>query len=120
MLIFFGIQNKESNGFWWAISLLGVLLVILAIVTAISSGSAANLVWICIWLSIIFDGISLLFFAFRFKNNPSIQEELISQSNQSEIAQWNVVITVSTESSTNADQSTTPTAQVSQSDKTEG
>ncbi len=93
MLIFFGIQSKENNPFWWWISLLWLVLVILAIMTAVASWSAANFVAICIWISIVIDWFSLLFFAFRFKSDPSLQAQLISQVHQDEIAQWDVVIT---------------------------
>ena len=52
--------------------------------------------WVCIGISTIFDGITLLFFALRVKNNPSLQQELLNQSDQNEIAQWNVVISETT------------------------
>jgi hypothetical protein len=54
----------------------------------------ANLVWICIWISIIFDGASLLFFALKWWNN--IQTQIIAQADQNEIAQWEVVVTQTT------------------------
>ena len=91
MLIFFGIQNKETMPLWWWISTLGWILVFLAILTAISSASMANLVWICIGISIIFDWLSLLFFAVRWGN--SVQAQIITQASQNEIWQWEVVIT---------------------------
>ena len=57
---------------------------------------AKSLAWICIWISTIFDWILLLFFSFRVKDNPSLQEEILNQSDQNEIAQWNVVISETT------------------------
>lgn len=91
MLIFFWIQNKEKLPLWWWISTLGWILVLLAILTAIASGAMANLIWIFIGISIIFDGFSLLFFALKWWNN--IQNQLISQADQNEIAQWEIIIT---------------------------
>lgn len=91
MLIFFWIQNKNTNSFRWWISGLGCILVLLAIMTAISATAMANLVWIFIGISIIFDGFSLLFFALKWNNSAQIQ--IITQSSQDEIAQWDVVIT---------------------------
>lgn len=91
MLMFFGIQNKNTMSLWWGISALGVILIILAILTAISSAKMAKLVWICIGISIIFDWISLLFFAIRWWN--SLQTQIITQASQNEIWQWDVIIT---------------------------
>ena len=91
MLIFFGVQNKETMPLWWGIAALGVILVILAILTAVSSAKMAKLVWICIGISIIFDGVSLLFFAIRWWN--SLQTQIITQTSQHEIWQWDVIIT---------------------------
>jgi hypothetical protein len=51
----------------------------------------ANLVWIFIGISILFDGFSLLFFALKWNNSAQIQ--VITQSTQDEIAQWDVIIT---------------------------
>ena len=97
LLIVFGIMNKERQPMRWAIAWLWVLLFILAIVIAASDkDDARTLAWICIWISTILDGISLLAFAIKVKNNPSIQSELVNQADQNEIAQWNVVITQTT------------------------
>ncbi len=97
MLIVFSIMNKENQPMRWAIAWLWWLLFILAIVIAASDKSEARtLAWICIWISTILDGISLLFFALKVKNNPSLQAELVNQADQNEIAQWNVVITQTT------------------------
>ena len=92
MLIFFSIQNKETQTFRWAIMLLWWILVFLAIMTAVSK-NATNFAGVCIWISIIFDGISLLFFALRGNN---AQAQIISQASQNEIAQWDVVVTTET------------------------
>lgn len=94
ILIFFWIQNKWTTPLWRWISTLGWILVFLAILTAISSARMANLVWICIWISIIFDGASLLFLALKWWNN--IQTQIIAQADQNEIAQWEVVVTQTT------------------------
>ncbi len=91
MLIFFWIQNKNTISFWWWISALGCILVLLAIMTAVSATAMANLVWIFIGISILFDGFSLLFFALKWNNSAQIQ--VITQSTQDEIAQWDVIIT---------------------------
>ena len=93
MLIFFGIQHKDTMPLWWWIATLWWILVLLSIFTAISSGAMANLVWVFIGLSIIFDGFSLLFFAIRWGQIQTIQSQIISQSEQNEIAQWDVIIT---------------------------
>ena len=91
MLIFFWIQNKNTISFWWWISALGCILILLAIMTAVSATAMANLVWIFIGISILFDGFSLLFFALKWNNSAQIQ--VITQSTQDEIAQWDVIIT---------------------------
>jgi len=91
MLIFFWIQNRENMPLWWWISILWWILMLLAILTAISSASMANLVGICIWISFIFDGVSLLFFSLRW-NNQNIQIQVIEQSSQNEIAQWDILV----------------------------
>jgi hypothetical protein len=93
MLIFFWIQNKEKFPLWRWICILGWILVLLAILTAISSAWMANLVWICIGISIIFDWVALLFFALRWWNAQVVQAQIISQADENEIAQWDVVIT---------------------------
>ena len=59
--------------------------------TAVSATAMANLVWIFIGISILFDGFSLLFFALKW--NSSAQMQVITQTSQDEIAQWDVVIT---------------------------
>ena len=97
LLIVFGIMNKENQPMRWAIAWLWALLFILAIVIAASDkNDARTLAWICIWISTILDGISLLAFALKVKNNPSAQAELVSQADKNEIAQWSVVITETT------------------------
>lgn len=96
MLIFFWIQNKDNLPLWRWICALGWILILLAIVTAISSAGMANLVGICIWISIIFDGLSLLFFSLRWGNAQVVQAQIISQADENEIAQWDVVITETT------------------------
>lgn len=84
------------------------MLFALAIVIAVSDKSEARtLAWICIWISTVLDGISLLVFAMKVKNNPSLQSELVNQADQNEIAQWDVVISATTVTiSTNQDEQT--------------
>lgn len=93
MLMFFWIQNKDNLPLRWWICILWWTLVLLAILTAISSAGMANLVWICIGISIIFDWLSLLFFAIKWGNTQIMQAQIISQADENEIAQWDVVIT---------------------------
>ena len=89
--------NKENQNFWRAILWLWVLLFILWIVIICSPKSEARtLAWICIWISTLFDGITLLFFSMKVKNNPWLQADLVNQANQNEIAQWSVVISETT------------------------
>ena len=93
-LIVFWVNSKEQQPLWWWIVSLWVLLFILAIIIAVSDKSEArSLAWVCIGISTLFDGISLLIMALKIKNNSSVQVELISQAHQSEISQWDVVIT---------------------------
>jgi len=93
MLIFFWFQNRDTMPLWWWISILWWVLVLLAILTAISSAGMANLVWICIGISIIFDGLSLLFFSLKWWKVETTQVQIITQAQQNEIAQWDVVVT---------------------------
>ena len=93
MLIFFWMQNKENMPLWWWICIIGIVLIVLSIVTFVSSAWMANLVWICIGISIIFDWLSLLFFSLKWGNTQVVQAEIISQADNNEIAQWDVVIT---------------------------
>ena len=78
---------------WWWICIIGIVLIVLSIVTFVSSAWMANLVWICIGISIIFDWLSLLFFSLKWGNTQVVQAEIISQADNNEIAQWDVVIT---------------------------
>ena len=91
MLIFFWMQNRENMPLWWWICIIGIVLIVLSIVTFVSSAGMANLVWICIGISIIFDWLSLLFFSLKWGNVQVTQ--VISDANNKEIAQWDVVIT---------------------------
>ena len=93
MLIFFWFQNRDTMPLWWWISILWWVLVLLAILTAISSAGMAKLVWICIGISIIFDGLSLLFFSLKWWKVETTQVQIITQAQQNEIAQWDVVVT---------------------------
>ena len=93
MLIFFWMQNRENMPLWWGICVIGIILIVLSIITFVSSAWMANLVWICIGISIIFDWISLLFFSLKWGDTQAIQSQIISQADQNEISQWDVVIT---------------------------
>ena len=93
MLIFFWMQNRETMPLWWGICIIGIVLIVLSIITFVSSAWMANLVWICIGISIIFDWISLLFFSLKWGDTQAIQSQIISQADQNEISQWDVVIT---------------------------
>ena len=94
MLIIFWINNKDQQPFWWWIVWLWWLLFVLAIIIiCVPKSESRSLAWICIWISTVLDGISLLVFALKVKDNPSLQSELINQADQNEIAQWDIVIT---------------------------
>ncbi len=93
MLIFFWMQNRENMPLWWWICIIGIVLIVLSIVTFVSSAWMANLVWICIGISIIFDWLSLLFFSLKWGNTQRVQAQIISEADGNEIAQWDVVIT---------------------------
>lgn len=93
MLIVFGLNNKENQSLRWWIVWLWLLLFVLAIVIAVSDKSEARtLAWICIGISTVIDGISLLLAALKLKNASSLQTQIVDQANQNEIAQGNVVI----------------------------
>ena len=93
MLIFFWMQNRETMPLWWGICIIGIVLIVLSIITFVSSAWMANLVWICIGISIIFDWVSLLFFSLKWGNTQVVQTQIISEADGNEIAQWDVVIT---------------------------
>ena len=94
MLIIFWMNSRQQHPLWWWIVWLGGFLFILAVVIALSDkGEARTLAWICIGISTLFDGISLLVMALKIKNSSSAQIELISQSAENEIWQWDVIIT---------------------------
>lgn len=97
MLIIFWLGNKKSQPLRWAIVWLWWLLFVLAIIIICVPKSESRIwAWICIWISTVLDGISLLVAALRLKNNPSLQNQIIDQANQNEISQWNVVISETT------------------------
>ncbi len=96
MLIFFWMQNRNNMPLWWGICIVGIVLIILSIVTFVSSAWMANLVWICVWISIVFDWLSLLFFSLKWGNTQVMQAQVMTQANENEIAQWDVVITETT------------------------
>lgn len=94
MLIIFWLNNKGTHSLRWGIIWLWWLLFILAIVIAVSDKSEARtLAWICIGISTIFDGFSLLVAALKLRNVNSIQAQIVNQANQNEISQWDIVIT---------------------------
>lgn len=90
----FGLNNKETQPLWWWIVWLWWFLFILAIVIAVSDKSEARtLAWICIGISTVIDGISLLVAALKLKNTNSLQAQIVDQANQNEIGQWDVIVT---------------------------
>ena len=104
MLIIFGLNNKETQSLRWWIVWLWWLLFILAIVIAVSDKSEARtLAWICIGISTVIDGLSLLVAALKLKNTSSLQAQIINQAEQNEIGQWNVVVTETVVISQNQD-----------------
>ena len=59
-------------------------------VIAFSDKSDAKTVaWICIWISTVFDWLCLLILSFRANDDPNLQDKILQQANQNEIAQWN-------------------------------
>ena len=89
-LIYYSITNREEQKFWRWILTLWILLIILFFVIAFSDKSDAKTVaWICIWISTVFDWLCLLFLSFRANDDPSLQDKILQQANQNEIAQWN-------------------------------
>ena len=87
ILVYYGLTNKEGNKFWRWIIWLWILLIVLFFIIAFSNKwEAKALAWICIWISTIFDWILLLIMSFRINNNPSLQDQLVEQANQNEIA----------------------------------
>ena len=91
ILIYYSLSNKEQQKFWRWILALWILLIILFFVIAFSDKDEARaIVWICIWISTVLDWLCLLFLSFRVNNDPSLQDKMLEQANQSEIAQWDV------------------------------
>ena len=98
MLIIFWINSKKQHPLWWWIVWLWWLLFILAIIIiCVPKSESRTWAWICIWISTLFDGISLLVAALAIKNNSSVQTQLLDDLAQNEIGQWNIVITESVE-----------------------
>lgn len=91
ILIFNGIQTKWIQNYRLLKIIAWGLLVLLSILTVCDINSASALAWICIGLSIIFDGVAIIIFSFKIKNSDSIQMQVISQASQQEISQENVV-----------------------------
>jgi hypothetical protein len=94
MLTVFWITNKEQHPLRWLIVWLWCTLFILAIIIiCVPKSESRTWAWVCIWISTVLDGISLLAAALSMKNNPSLQSEILNQADQNEIGQWDVVIT---------------------------
>lgn len=94
MLIIFWINSKEQHPLWWWIVWLWWLLFILAIIIiCVPKSESRTWAWVCIWISTLFDGISLLVAALAIKNNSAVQTQLLDDLAQNEIGQWDVVIT---------------------------
>lgn len=97
MLTVFWITNKEQHPLRWLIVWLWCILFILAIIIiCVPKSESRTWAWVCIWISTVFDGISLLAAALSMKNNPSLQTEILNQADQNEIGQWDVIITETT------------------------
>ena len=87
-------NNKETQSLRWGIVWLWWLLFILAIVIAVSDkNEARTLAWICIGISTVIDGISLLVAALKLNNINSLQSQVVNQANQNEISQWDIIVT---------------------------
>ena len=87
ILVYFSLTNKEQQRFWRWILTLWILLIILFFVIAFSDKEEARaIVWICIWVSTILDWVCLLFLSFMANDDPSLQDKILEQANQSEIA----------------------------------
>ena len=99
MLAVYAIQKKDELPLRWGILLLWWLLLMLAIMIAVSNktaGGVRDFAGRCIGITIIIDGISLLLFALKWGNIQTAQAQIITQANENEIAQWDVVITTET------------------------
>ena len=99
MLAAYALQKKSELPLRWGILLLWWLLLLLAIMIAVSNKAADNVrnfAGICIGISIIIDGVSLLLFALKWGNLQTTQAQIITQANENEIAQWDVVVTSET------------------------
>jgi uncharacterized membrane protein HdeD (DUF308 family) len=94
MLVIYWLNSKQQQPLWWWIVWLWGFLFILAIIIAVSDKSEARTVaWICIGISTLFDGISMLVMALKIKEATSVQAQLINQAGQNEISQWEIIIT---------------------------
>lgn len=94
MLVIYWMNSREQQPLWWLIIWLWGILFILAIIIAVSDKSEARTVaGVCIWISTLFDGISMLVMALKIKNTASLQAQLINQAGQNEISQWEVIVT---------------------------
>ena len=88
ILIYYSLTNREEQKFWRWILTLWILLIILFFVIAFSDKSDAKTVaWICIWISTVFDWLCLLILSFRANEDPTLQDQILQQANQNEIAQ---------------------------------
>ncbi len=107
ILIYFSLANKEQQKFWRWILTLWILLVILFIVIAFSNkDDAVAIVWVCIWISTMLDWICLLIMSFKANNDPSLQEKLIQQADENEIANASTTPTSLNDINNTATQST--------------
>ncbi len=97
MLIIFWINSKEQHPLWrWIVWLWCLLFILAIIIICVPKSESRTWAWVCIWISTLFDGISLLVAAIAIKNVPSLQTQLLDDLNQNEIGQWDVVITHTT------------------------
>lgn len=96
MLIIFWINNKQQPLWLWILWLWALLFILALIISFSDKWEARTLAWICIWISTLFDGMSLLIIALKIKNIGSSQAKLLDNLNQNEIGKWDIIITQTT------------------------
>ncbi len=95
-LVLFALTNKDKQHFRWAILWLWCLLFVLGIIIiCVPKSESRTWAWVCIWISTIFDWVCLLVLSFKANDNSSLQDKLLEQADQNEIAQWNIDVNTS-------------------------
>ena len=92
MLIIFWLNNKQQPLWWCMLGLWWLLFVLAIIIICVPKSESRTWAWVCIWISTLFDGISLLAMSLKIKNNNSLQTQLLNQVIQNEISQWAISI----------------------------